>query len=121
MNYTALPREQAPGKVLKTREDVRTLFPSADSWLETQHGAADFIFCTNPLPSWGNSEIEIHGWVFRSYSKRWEKILFIRADGAGKVLLSIDPKTGLLTARGSVNNEFMNQIVCTFDLNIIGI
>jgi hypothetical protein len=115
LEQTGHPWGDEGGKVFKTREDVKAQFPTAD-WLETQQGEAKFIFCSKDLPAFGNSRIVVHGWVFRSHSNQWESVLTIRLSGVGKVTLSVDPNSGLFSAKGSANNKFMGQSVCTFDL-----
>ncbi len=52
------------GKVHKTREEVKALFPDA-KWLELKQGEASFMFCANDLPAYGNFRMEVQGWVFR--------------------------------------------------------
>jgi hypothetical protein len=110
-----LTLEDHGGKVLKSREDVMAQFRSA-VWLEAKHGENQFMFCANDLPSYGNSKIDVHGWIFRDYSEQWESVLMVRLTGVLNVTLSVDPKTGLFSAKGSANNKFMNQVLCTFDV-----
>ena len=76
-----------------------------------------FMFCANVLPSYGSSRIEIHGWIFRRHSDQWEEFLSLHTNGVGHVMLSLDEKTGLFSVKGGANNKFMDQAVCTFDLN----
>ena len=105
------------GKVLKTRDEVKALCPGADSWVETEYGGRTFMFCAKPAPSYGSSKrIDIHGWMFRLHSNEWEAFLSVRANGVGQVMLSVDPKSGLFSAKGSANNKFRNRAVFTFDL-----
>jgi hypothetical protein len=112
-----LPQAQvlAGGNVYKTREEVRALFPKA-KWLEFKHGEASFLFCANDLPAYGNSRMEIQGWAFRSPTKVWESVLTVQLNGVVDVKLSVDPKTGLFSAKGSADNRFKDESVCTFDL-----
>jgi len=105
----------AEGKVLKTHEDVKALFPDAE-WLESQQAEARFMFCANYLPSYGSSKIDIHAWAFRRHSNQWESVFAVQLNGVGRVTLSIDPKTGLFSAKGSANNQFLDKSVFTFDL-----
>lgn len=107
--------EDTGDKVLKTREDVKALFPDA-AWLEAKQGEASFMFCANDLPAYGSSKIEVHGWVFRRHSEQWEKVFTVRLNGVGGVKLSVDPKTGVFSATGSANNKFKDKPVFTFDL-----
>lgn len=130
-SYPSAPAQKETGENLlrnsmrfatgyKTREDVKALFPSADSWLETEYGRANFMFCAIILPSWGSSRIDIHAWIFRRHTNQWEEFLSIRTNAVGDVVLSVDSKTGRFSAKGSANNKFANQEVCTFDLNATG-
>jgi hypothetical protein len=107
------------GKVVKASEDVKADFPDAE-WLETKQDQVRFMFCANDLPSYGESRIEIRGWVYRSYSERWESVLVVQLTGVGKVTLSVDPNTRLFSAKGSANNKFLNESLCTFDLSATG-
>lgn len=107
--------EEGGSKVHKTREEVRSLFPRA-KWIEINQGEASFMFCANDLPAYGNSRMEIQGWVFRRHSKVWETVLTVRLDGVVDVTLSVDPKTRLFSAKGSADNKFKDQSVCTYDL-----
>lgn len=102
----------------KTREEVRALFPKAQ-WLETKQGETSFMFCANDLPAYGNSRMEIQGWVFRRHSKEWESVLTVRLNGVVDVKLSVDPKTGVFSAKGSADNKFKDESVCTFDLRAV--
>jgi hypothetical protein len=74
------------------------------------------MFCAYDLPAYGNSRMEIQGWVSRRHSKVWESLLTVRLNGVGDVKLSIDPKMGLFSAKGSADNKFKDESVCTFDL-----
>jgi hypothetical protein len=107
--------EGVGGKVLKTPEDVKDLFPDA-IWLETQQGEARFMFCANDLPAYGSSRIDIHGWVFRRHSNQWERVFAVRLNGVGRVTISVDSDAGLFSAKGSANNKFLDKSVFTFDL-----
>jgi hypothetical protein len=107
--------EAGEGKMLKTRDDVKALFPDAE-WLQVQLGEEKYMFCANELPSYGNSKIDIHGWVFRRHSGLWESVLTVQLTGVGGVKLMVDPKTCLFSVTGCANNKFLDQSVCTFDL-----
>jgi hypothetical protein len=112
-----LPKTQilGGGTEYKTSEEVRALFPEA-KWLEFKQGDTDFMFCANVLPAYGNSRMEVQGWVFRHHSKVWENVLTVYLNGVVDVKLSVDPKTGLFSAKGSADNKFKDESVCTFDL-----
>jgi hypothetical protein len=116
-NAAPLPQAQVlgGGKVYKTPEEIRVQYPKA-KWLESKHGETSFLFCANDLPAYGNSRIEIQGWVFRTYSKMWESVLTVQLSGVVEVKLSIDPKTGLFLAKGNAENKFKDVSVCTFNL-----
>ena len=103
------------GKVYKTREEVKALYPKA-KWLETMQGETSFMFCANDLPAYGNSRMEVQGWVFRRHSKVWESVLSVLLNGVVDVKLLVDPKLGLFSAKGSADNKFKDESVCTFDL-----
>jgi hypothetical protein len=115
----AAPLSEAPvlggGKVYKTRDEVRALFPKGQ-WLETKQGETSFMFCADHLPAYGNSRMVVQGWAFRTYSKEWESVLTVRLNGVVDVQLSVDEKTGLFSAKGSADNKFKDKSVCTFDL-----
>ena len=104
-------------QVLTTRQDVKALFGTAHSWIETKHGDAEFIFCENILPTFGISRIDIHAWVFRRHSNQWESLFSIHTTGVGRMVFSIDADTGMFSATGAANNKFKNEAVFTFDLN----
>jgi hypothetical protein len=114
---TPLPDAQVfgGGNVYKTREEVRAQFPKA-RWLETKQGDTSFMFCANDLPAYGNSRMEVQGWVFTRHSKVWESVLTVQLNGVVDVKLSVDPKTGLFSAKGSADNKFKDEQICTFDL-----
>ena len=103
------------GKACKTHGEVKALFPNAQ-WLEIEQGETSFMFCANDLPAYSNSSMVIQGWVYRSYSKDWENVLTVRLNGVVDVKLSVDPKTGLFSVKGSADNKFKDVSVCTFDL-----
>ena len=93
------------------------LFPKRASWLESEYRGVKCMFCVNPIPAFGNGRDDVHGWVFRKYCQRWEKLLSVRLYCVGNVQLSLDPKTGIFSAKGGANNEFKGKAIFTFDLN----
>jgi len=113
--YEAVVPETAEGKVLKTRDDVRALFPVAE-WLEYEHNEGRFMFCANHQPSYGCSIIDVRGWVFRDHSGQWESVFVVQLNGVGGVTLSVNPTTQVFSAKGSANNAFLDQPAFTFDL-----
>lgn len=107
------------GKAYKTHEEMKAEFPKAQ-WLEAKQGETSFMFCANDLTAWGVSRMEIQGFVFRRYAKAWENVLTVRLIEVGDVKLSVDPKMGLFSAKGSADNKFKDKSVCTFDLRAAG-
>ncbi len=107
------------GNVYQTRDEVRALCPNAN-WLETEHDEVSFIFCANDLPAYGNSRMEVRGWVFRPRTREWKNVLTVQLNGVVSVELSVDPKTGLFMAKGNANsNKFKDHTVCTLDLRAL--
>jgi hypothetical protein len=74
------------------------------------------MFCAIDLPAYGNSRMEIQAWAFRPNGKMWERMFTVRLNGVVDVMLSVNPKTGLFSAKGKADNEFKGKSVFTYDL-----
>ena len=103
------------GKLLKTRDEVKALYPKTDVWLETHYDGTDYMFSSYFLWNVGDPPMEIHGWVFPRGSNTWVKFYSVVLR-CGPVKLSVDPKTGVFEAKGAGNNEFKDKSVCAIGL-----
>ena len=103
--------------VAKSREDVKRLVDTNEPWLETSLNNMHYMFVAEVLPAYGSSRIDLHGWVYRQRSERWEKMFVVRTNGVGAIRLSVDHESGILLATGTANNKFLGKKVFQFDLN----
>ena len=58
----------------------------------------------------------VHAWVFRTRPGEWQRVFAVQVNGAPKLKLSVDPKTGIFSAKGSVYSKPEKELL-TFDLN----
>jgi len=85
------------GKVLVSRDDVKSVFPDRAKWLEHKQGKDQYVFCVIDLRILGVYKEEVRGWVYREYSKQWSPIFTTRLQDTAGVNVSVDPKTGIFT------------------------
>ncbi len=121
-SVTSLVPEERAQRDLKTRDDVKALFYKPDSWLEAEFDGRKFIFCANSWIYCSCPKMAVHGWVFRTDNghpgkyDRWERVFAVRVNGAPKLKLSVDPKTGIFSVKGSVYSK-PEKALLTFDLS----
>jgi len=121
--------EDEPPASLKTIEDVKkhlvkSYGPPAgiglgsNDWKETTFQERKLLFCVAVLPSFGESYIDIHGWIYREYLKAWQPFLLAKTHSLGKAEWEVDAKKGILSVRGAANNEVNGVEVLRFDLRV---
>jgi hypothetical protein len=78
-----------------------------------------FMFCVADAGQlWGVQRIVIQGWMSSGDSKVWTHVLTVRLNNVSDVKLSVDPKTGVLSAKDIGRHYFdKDKPICTFDLS----
>jgi len=105
------------GKVLVTPEDVKNIFPDKSKWMEHKRGEHKYLFCIINLTIVTAYKEEVRGWAYRESSKQWAPIFTARLQDTAGVDISVDPKTGIFTAKeGATNSGYKNRSVFSFDL-----
>ena len=98
----------------KTVEEIKKALLLPADWAEGKFDGRKFLFALMELPTDGESYIDLHGWVYNQYYQEWRRFLNIKTRKLGGAKIHLDK--GLVSIRGTANNEFNGIDVLRFDL-----
>jgi len=122
--------EIKPPAALKTIADIEkqlsaTYDPPAGlghgkpEWKEATFRGSKLLFCLIVLPSFGESYMDVLGWVWREAFQEWRPLLNVKTRNLGDAVWNIDSTTGIFSLKGDANNELKGVEVVRFDLRAV--
>lgn len=122
--------ETKPPATLKTIADIEeqlsaTYDPPAGlgrgttEWKEATFRDNKLLFCLIVLPSFGESYMDVLGWVWRDAFQEWRPLLNVKTRNLGKAMWEIDSKAGIFSLRGDAYNHLNGVEVVRFDLRAV--
>jgi hypothetical protein len=84
-------------------------------WKEATFEKRKFVFGMTSDGD-GESYIDLHGWIYNRSFKEWRRILTIRTRSVGNAEVIVDEKKGVVSLRGTANDELNGVDVFRFDL-----
>jgi hypothetical protein len=103
----------------KTVQEIKKsmLFPA--DWTEGEFDRRKFLFALVDWPTDSASRIDLHIWVYNENHQEWRRILKIPMRELGNAQLFMDTQKGIVTVRGTANNEFRGVEVFRFNLRVV--
>jgi len=99
----------------KTIDELKQNIFFKAQWREASFAKQRFVFALT-RHGYGESYIDLHGWIYNQYFKEWRRFLKINTRKIGRAKLLIDEKTGVLSLQGADNNDLKDVEVFRFDL-----
>lgn len=99
----------------KTVQELKRGVLFATQWKEAEYASRKFAFALTSMGD-GESYMDLHGWIYNRWFKEWRRILNVKTRNLGNAELIVDAKKGVLSVRGSANNELNGAEVFRFDL-----
>ena len=110
--------EEVKNNLVKSYDPPAGIGLASNDWKEATFQERKLLFCVAVLSSFGESYIDVHGWIYREYLKAWQPFLLAKTHSLGKAQWEIDSKKGILSVRGAANNEVNGVEVLRFDLRV---
>ncbi len=99
----------------KTVAEVKKSLPFAVKWKEGEFDGRKFLLALTHQGD-GESYIDLHGWIYNEHFQEWRRILNIKTRNIGYAELVLDTEKGIVSVRGSANNDLKGVEILRFDL-----
>ncbi|MCH8046713.1 MAG: hypothetical protein IID44_23670 [Planctomycetes bacterium] len=98
-----------------TKAELRESIPLAEwKWLE--HDGMKIAVGVYVLPSFGESYIDVYGYVYNRHFKEWRQFCIAKTRNAGHVEVLLDPKQGFVKVIGAANNRLKGKTVVMWNI-----
>jgi hypothetical protein len=100
----------------KTIQEIKKRLPFPAELTEGVFDGRTLLFVLAELPADAESYIDFHGWIYNEHFQEWRRFLKVSTRHLGKARLFLDNRKGVVSVRGSANNELNEAEVFRFDL-----
>ena len=98
----------------KTVQEIKKSLLFVTEWREGEFDGRKLLFALVDYPTDSASYIDLHGWIYNEYRQEWKRFLKVKTRHLGGARVRLD--NGIVSIRGTANNEFNGIDVLRFDL-----
>ncbi len=117
LNNVSEPTVAGIGQISVPRNaDFNELDRTEPQWHRFEFNDKNIAVAVVTVPSFGNSYIDVYGYVYNDRLSEWRRFLAANTQDAGRVEVSVDNTSGQLIVIGAANNLLKNKTIVAFDL-----
>ena len=97
-----------------TKAELREFLPVKWKWFE--HEGMKIAVGVYVLPSFGESYIDVYGYVDNKHFKQWRRSCIVKTRNAGRVEVLLDSKQGFVKVIGAANNRLKGKTIVMWNI-----
>ena len=98
-----------------TKAELREFLPIA-KWKCFEHEGMKIAVGVYVLPSFGESYIDVYGYVYKQHFKEWRQSCIVKTRNAGRVEVLLDSKQGFVKVIGAANNRLKGKTIVMWNI-----
>jgi len=98
-----------------TKAELREFLPMTADWKWLEHEGMKIAVGVYVRPSFGESYIDVYGYVYNRHFKEWRQFGIARTRYAGHVEILLDSKQGLVKVIGAANNRLKGKAIAMWN------